>query len=233
MADDNVDPRFTVMQPDDWVTEWNDGKIGFHKTCIHPLLEKNLDKMIDGRENIKIFFPLCGKALDMKWLADKGHTVVGVEAAQQGIEEFFTEQGVTYTTEDAPACNGKLFQSEDTKLRIYCCDFYSFSRDVEGQFDGVWDRGALVAINRQDHRKYTGIIKTLMAPGCRQLLSTVIYDETKYNGPPHYVSDEQVRKLYGDTCSVEQLCEEDAFEEEHKEWNLSALSERIYLIKPK
>ncbi|KAK7495854.1 hypothetical protein BaRGS_00012844 [Batillaria attramentaria] len=233
MADDSVDPRFTVMQPDDWVTRWNDGRIGFHKTYIHPLLEKNLDKMMDGRENIKIFFPLCGKAWDMKWLTDKGHTVVGVEAAQKAIEEFFTEQGVNYTTEDAPACNGKLFQSEDKRLRLYCCDFYSFSQDVEGQFDGIWDRGALVAINRQDRRKYTGIIKSLMSPGCRYLLSTLIYDETKYNGPPHYVSDEQVRELYGDTCSVEQLCEEDAFEEKHKSWNLSALTERIYLIKPK
>ncbi|KAK7495851.1 hypothetical protein BaRGS_00012841 [Batillaria attramentaria] len=153
MADDNVDPRFTVMQPDDWIKEWNDGNITFHKTYIHPLLEKYLDKMMNGRENMKIFFPLCGKALDMKWLADKGHTVVGVEAAQKAIEEFFTEQGLNYTTEDAPACNGKLFQSEDKRLRLYCCDFYGFSQDVEGQFGGIWDRAALEAINRQDRRK--------------------------------------------------------------------------------
>ena len=34
---------------------------------VRRLLEKHVDKLINGRNNIRIFFPFCGKALDMKW----------------------------------------------------------------------------------------------------------------------------------------------------------------------
>ena len=33
-------------------------------------------------------------------VADQGHTVVGIEVAQQAIEEFFQEQGLKYSCED-------------------------------------------------------------------------------------------------------------------------------------
>lgn len=39
----------------------------FNILNIFRLLEKHLDKLVDGRQNIKVFFPLCGKTLDMKW----------------------------------------------------------------------------------------------------------------------------------------------------------------------
>ncbi len=31
------------------------------------LLEKNLDKVVCGRKEVRFLFPLCGKAVDMKW----------------------------------------------------------------------------------------------------------------------------------------------------------------------
>lgn len=31
------------------------------------LLEKHVDQLIKNRKNIRVFFPMCGKALDMKW----------------------------------------------------------------------------------------------------------------------------------------------------------------------
>lgn len=34
---------------------------------LHRMLEKNLDKVLNGRTGVRFFFPLCGKAIDMKW----------------------------------------------------------------------------------------------------------------------------------------------------------------------
>uniref|UniRef100_A0A3B4AQM6 Thiopurine S-methyltransferase n=1 Tax=Periophthalmus magnuspinnatus TaxID=409849 RepID=A0A3B4AQM6_9GOBI len=31
------------------------------------LLQINIDKVLAGRTGVKFFFPLCGKAVDMKW----------------------------------------------------------------------------------------------------------------------------------------------------------------------
>ena len=35
--------------------------------------------------------PLCGKAIDMAFIADMGHEVVGVEGVRQAIDEFAAE----------------------------------------------------------------------------------------------------------------------------------------------
>ena len=34
-------------------------------------LAQHLGAMLNGRNGVKIFFPLCGKAVDMKWYFDK------------------------------------------------------------------------------------------------------------------------------------------------------------------
>lgn len=31
------------------------------------MLETNIDKVLAGRNRVRFFFPLCGKAVDMKW----------------------------------------------------------------------------------------------------------------------------------------------------------------------
>uniref|UniRef100_A0A3Q1GT66 Thiopurine S-methyltransferase n=1 Tax=Acanthochromis polyacanthus TaxID=80966 RepID=A0A3Q1GT66_9TELE len=38
------------------------------KLFLHSMLENNIDKVLNGRKGVRFFFPLCGKAVDMKWL---------------------------------------------------------------------------------------------------------------------------------------------------------------------
>nr|ACQ58252.1 Probable thiopurine S-methyltransferase [Anoplopoma fimbria] len=35
--------------------------------CFDRMLENNIDKVLAGRTGVRFFFPLCGKAVDMKW----------------------------------------------------------------------------------------------------------------------------------------------------------------------
>ena len=39
-----------------------------------------------------------------------------------------------------------MFQTEDGKLIIYQSDLFSLDPSFLGKFDGVWDRGSLVAL---------------------------------------------------------------------------------------
>ncbi|KAG5842682.1 hypothetical protein ANANG_G00180200 [Anguilla anguilla] len=80
-----------VMDLSEWEGRWQEGRIGFHQLHVHKMLESNIDKILCGRKGIRVFFPLCGKAVDMKWLADMGHSVVGVEISEKGIKEFFED----------------------------------------------------------------------------------------------------------------------------------------------
>ncbi|HEX5661999.1 MAG TPA: thiopurine S-methyltransferase, partial [Xanthomonadaceae bacterium] len=72
------------MDPDFWRQRWRDGQIGFHQQQATPLLEQYWDA-IDAPAGSCVFVPLCGKSLDMPWLAARGHRVLGVELSQQAV----------------------------------------------------------------------------------------------------------------------------------------------------
>ena len=40
---------------------------------------------------------LCGKSLDLVWLSQQGHNVVGVEISNLAAEQLFEENGIAYS----------------------------------------------------------------------------------------------------------------------------------------
>uniref|UniRef100_A0A3Q2FJ47 thiopurine S-methyltransferase n=1 Tax=Cyprinodon variegatus TaxID=28743 RepID=A0A3Q2FJ47_CYPVA len=185
-----------TMELSEWEQRWQENRTGFHQLEVHKMLQNNYDKVVNGRSGVRFFFPLCGKAVDMKWLADLGHSVVGVEISEMAIRQFFQENNLTYSEESVPSIPGaKLFQKS---ISLYQCDLFSFSSSVAGQFGAIWDRGSLVAINPKDRDRYAALILSLMAADCRYLLDTFLYNPDLYEGPPFFVPDEQVLSLFGE-----------------------------------
>ncbi|XP_067857752.1 thiopurine S-methyltransferase-like isoform X2 [Heptranchias perlo] len=169
-----------------WITRWEKQEIGFHLDEVHEMLKKYLDVMLNGRKQIRIFFPLCGKAFDMKWLADLGHTIVGVEISEIAVKQFFTEQNLSYTQEPVPGiADAEVFKSSDGRISLYKCNVFDFSSLIAGQFDGIWDRGSLQPLNGSDRQRYRELIITLMAKGCRYLLDTLVCTKSDYTDGFH------------------------------------------------
>ncbi|BFZ16998.1 hypothetical protein BsWGS_20037 [Bradybaena similaris] len=208
-----------TSQPDEdiahWKDRWDAGQIGFHRTYVNPVLQRNIDKLIpEGRANA-VFFPLCGKSLDMKWMADRGLVVVGVEGVQLAIEQFFQEQHLESVVEDIPGMgNGaKVYKSKDGRIRLYQCDIFSFTKDLEGTIDCVVDKNSLIALPRKNVPRYVQVIKDLLSPGGRILLDVVEYELSLMEGvegpnrppPPFPMYEEELKTLYGSECSVEFL----------------------------
>ncbi|KAJ0003725.1 hypothetical protein NQD34_008823 [Periophthalmus magnuspinnatus] len=220
-----------VMTLEEWESMWQRGMTGFHQPTVYRLLQINIDKVLAGRTGVKFFFPLCGKAVDMKWLADMGHTVVGVEISEKAICEFFEESKMSYSEEPVPTIPGaKVFRNAEKTVSLYQCDIYCFSSSLEGQFGAIWDRGAFVAINPKDRPKYAALMVSLMAPDCRFLLDTMLYNPERYSGPPFCVPNEQVHSLFESYCDIEPLQEEDALTEDFKNWGMDYLIEKIHLL---
>ena len=69
------------------------------------------------------------------------------------------------------------------------------------------DRGGLVAVNPTDRPKYAANLKELLAPGGKLLLVAVEHEPSF--GPPHSLSEAEVRALLGDAFEVKVLGRED------------------------
>ncbi|KGL84609.1 Thiopurine S-methyltransferase, partial [Tinamus guttatus] len=224
--------RHRAVPAEEWLQKWAAGKTGFHQEHGHPLLKKYLDVLLNGRNGLRIFFPLCGKAVEMKWLADLGHRVVGAEISEQALREFFSEQGLPYREEPVPGIPGaKVLQSTSGNISLYCCSIYDLSSAVVGKFDGVWDRGALVAVNPCDRERYASLMISLMEKNSSYLLVTVLYDPNKHKGPPFYVPESEITSLFGSQCEIKCLEKVDAFSDRHRDWGLDYFLEVLYILK--
>uniref|UniRef100_A0A3Q3B7P3 thiopurine S-methyltransferase n=1 Tax=Kryptolebias marmoratus TaxID=37003 RepID=A0A3Q3B7P3_KRYMA len=186
-----------VMSLTEWENRWQENQIGFHQPTVHTMLKTHLEKVLSGRTGVRFFFPLCGKAVDMKWLADLGHIVVGVEISEKAIRQFFEENNMTFVEEPVSSIPGaKLFKNLEKNISLYKCDLFSFSSSVGGQFGAIWDRGSLVAINPKDRKRYAALIMSLMGSDCSYLLDTLLYNPELYKGPPFFVPDVEVHNLF-------------------------------------
>ncbi|XP_064607004.1 thiopurine S-methyltransferase-like isoform X3 [Liolophura sinensis] len=165
---------------EEWLKFWNE----WGSDCDHPetdpcpMLQKHLDKLVNGKKNAKIFVPLCTKSIDLKWLADQGHTVVGLEVAESCIQSFFKEQKLEFTVEMGLGGKAKIYKAVNHNIKLYVADFFDFNKEAEGQFDGVWDRRAMISLNKDQYPRYVALIKTLLAPDGRCLFVNADFDRT-------------------------------------------------------
>eukprot|EP00057_Strongylocentrotus_purpuratus_P020491 XP_011674965.1 PREDICTED: probable thiopurine S-methyltransferase [Strongylocentrotus purpuratus] len=197
-----------------WSEGWAAGRTSFHRTFVDKSLLEFQSKLLVKKPS-RVLVPLCGKTLDMKWFADEGHEVVGVEGVLQAVMEFFQEQDLPYKESDVPGLKGaKLFENEDKKIKIYLCDFFQFSKDIAGQFDAIWDRGALVAIDPSLRKQYTDVLLSVLSPGGRILNEVFEYnpEEREPKGPPESVPEEDIQKFFGEKFTIEVLHDYDHLE---------------------
>ncbi|CAJ0950532.1 unnamed protein product [Ranitomeya imitator] len=118
-------------------------------------------------------------------------------------------------------------------IALYSCSIYDVSHSVIGRFDGMWDRGAFVAVNPKDRERYANVILSLMAKDCRYLLVTVEYDPKLHRGPPFYVPESDLENFLGPSCTFKLLKKIDALTDKQKQWGLDLYFENLYLITPK
>lgn len=189
------------MEQGFWNERWAQGQIGFHKPAPHDLLVTHHDRL-KGRQ--RVYVPLCGKSVDLVWLRDHGHDVVGCEFVGSAVAAFFAEQ-VPEATPTSTRVN-ELVLHETRGLRIVQGDAFAVdSFATGGRVDAVWDRAALVAIDPKDRPRYVEALLRVLVPGGVILLVTFTYDQSKLPGPPWSVPDDEVHALFGASCSVEKL----------------------------
>lgn len=211
-----------------WHARWETGQIGFHQDEIHVALQDFWPQLhLPGDE--QVFVPLCGKSLDMLWLLEQGHHVLGVELSPIAVAAFFQENGLVPESTQADAFTAWRFG----EVKLLCGDFFDLRPAHLTQTRAVYDRASLVALPPEMRQRYAAHLAGLLAPATPVLLITLEYPQTEMNGPPFSVTETEVRDLYGAYFTIEKLDEKDVLEEEahFRDKGLTRLRECAYLLR--
>ena len=174
-----------------WQSRWQRGETGWHRDGVMPLLQKYWPA-IDPAPGARVAVPLCGKTLDMPWLAAQGHGVLGIEVAAEGIAAFFAEQGLDDDTLDTPA--GRLHRAG--AIDILQADVFEVDAATLAGCRHVYDRAALIALPPELRRRYADTFYAWLPSGCRGLLITLEYPQHEKAGPPFSVGEDEVHALF-------------------------------------
>lgn len=188
------------MNPEFWHQRWANHDIGFHQSAPTPLLLKHWPAL-EVPAGAQVFVPLCGKSLDMAWLAGQGYRVLGVELSQIAVDEFFAEHGLVPEVEDTRY--GRHHHAGG--IELICGDAFGLDADLLAGCAAVFDRAALIALPPPLRRRYAGELYARLPQGCRGLLITLEYPQAEREGPPFSVEEAEVATLYADTWSVRVL----------------------------
>lgn len=192
------------MQPEFWHDRWRAGQIGFHQSTVDRQLAEYWPKLALPAAS-RVFVPLCGKSLDLLWLRDRGHSVLGIELSALALESFCMENGIPARRRSL----GDFDVYEAEGLKLIRGDFFALSVEMLGSVAAVYDRAALISWAPELREAYVAHLSALTNPGTKSLLCTVEYGQNQMSGPPFSVSAEEVGRLYASHHEIQQLGRQD------------------------
>ncbi len=199
--DSDVDEAF-------WQRRWARNEIGFHLKEVNPYLRRHWPSLGLARGG-RVLVPLCGKSLDMAWLADLGYAVLGVELSERAVEDFFAEHGLV--ADVIHRDRFKVYRSGS--LEILCGDFFALSRADVAHCQAIYDRAALIALPEDMRQRYVEHMLNILPSGCEGLLITLDYPQEQMAGPPFAVAEGEVRRLLSSRWKIELLERADVLDE--------------------
>lgn len=189
------------MEREFWLDRWQNQEIGFHQPTVNPWLQKCWPEL-ELPAGAGVFVPLCGKSLDLCWLAEQGHQVFGVELAESAVRAFFEEAGRSCQVERLR----HLLCFQGGPVTIYCGDVMDLTVLHLPGVQAVYDRGALVALPPRMRANYADHLLRIVPEGTRLLLLTLEYEQKRVPGPPHSVLEAEVRTLFEPRCEIDSAC---------------------------
>ncbi|WP_085590099.1 thiopurine S-methyltransferase [Pseudomonas sp. B14(2017)] len=214
------------MEPAFWQQRWADNQIGFHQAQVNPYLQKYWPTL-GLAPGSRVLVPLCGKSLDLAWLAGQGHRVLGIELSRRAVEAFFCEHGLEAEVQQRGAF--EVWRSGDVEL--WCGDFFALQAGDIGDCAGLYDRAAVIALPPQMRVAYMQLLSGLLPTSCQGVVVTLDYDQALLGGPPFSVEDEELRQGFAG-WQVDELGAVEVIEESPKflQAGASSLLERVYRV---
>lgn len=216
------------MQHEFWQSRWARNEIGFHQQSVNPGLQRHWPNLGLPEES-QVLVPLCGKSLDMLWLAQWGYRVLGVELAERAAVDFFAELGVVpQITEE-----GALRRYSYERLEILQGDFFDVTAKQVAGCGGLYDRAALIALPPGLRADYAAHLQRILPHPVRGLVVTLEYPQAQMDGPPFAVLAAEVRELFVEGWEVGEVERLDVLAENPKflQRGVSHLDEVVFTLR--
>ena len=218
-----------------WLERWEKDEIGFHQQVINPYLVYfygDKGPAVEQRDKLKVFVPLCGKSKDMLWLSQNNYKVFGVECSERAVRGFFEENALNYRHAKKDQHSLYLTSDQTAEIEVFQGDFFALQQEDLDDVTDIFDRASLIALPVEMRERYTEKMTELQKPGTRSLLVTLSYDQSKMDGPPFSVSEENIHDLYSENFSIEKLCFKEMIDDEpkFKSRGLPSLLETVYKL---
>jgi len=214
------------MESEFWHQRWASNQIGFHEGQVNAYLARHYAHL-GLAPGETVFVPLCGKSVDLRWLADQGARVLGVELSPIAVESFFAEQGLTPRTRKEAA----FTVWESGPIRLLCGDYFALAPADLAGVHAVYDRAALIALPPERRADYVAHLDRLLPGARRTLLITLEYLQEQMQGPPFSVAEREVRTLFT-SARIERLGGQDVLADHprFRDKGLTRLLECAYRI---
>jgi len=184
----------------DWISRWENNRIGWHADQINRQLIEYLDQL-NLSPGDTIFVPLCGKTKDMLFLLENQINVIGVEMSIIAAEQFFSENNLSYSISNLDGFI--LFEGDG--IKIYCGNYFDLEVNHLQEVKAVYDRASLIALDEALRQKYVKHLNDIIVEGVRILLLTLNYPQHQKSGPPFAVSRHEVDELFRGSFQCREL----------------------------
>lgn len=177
------------MEPAYWHERWARGETGWEQKQPNGLLVRHWSAL-GLAPGARVFVPLCGKSIDMAWLAERGHRIFGVDLVEEALTRFFAERGLVPARRQHRL--GALYEAGPYAL--LAADAFTLSVEDLADCDGFYDRAALVALPPDMRARYVREVLGKLSQQTRGLLISLEIPEP--SGPPFSVESEEIARLF-------------------------------------
>lgn len=192
------------MQADFWLQRWREGHTGFHRDAPMPLLVQHWPALKLPADS-RVLVPLAGKTLDMLWLVEQGHRVLGVELSPLAVQQFFDEHDLHAEVHESPLG----IHHVAAHIEIIQGDVMTLDDATLATCDAVYDRAAIIALPAPLRERYAREVYARLPPRCRGLMITLEYPQHEMDGPPFSVDGDNIGRLLGDRWQTKLLERQD------------------------
>jgi thiopurine S-methyltransferase len=192
-----------------WLQLWRERQTDFHQKTVNRFLTRSWSALQHPRGS-RVFVPLCGKSLDMLWLARQGHEVIGIELSPVAVKAFFKENGLRPVKRQ----QGSFTLWQHGRISILCGDYFALRKPDLGHIDTVYDRAALTALPEDIRRLYVAHLRQVVTATADVFLLTVEDADDGADPEQSQEVDAEVAALYAadfeiDLAQVESVYEAD------------------------
>ena len=219
------------MEHDFWHQAWSKAdQPGWQQKNVNPYLVKHWadSGALSGEA---VFVPLCGRTLDMQWLRDYGHHVIGIDLSVTALQDFCKQQSIDAVCER----DGELTVFRAPGWTLYAGDFFKLQAAQISRVSRVYDRAALIALPPDMRKAYASHLQEILPGGSEIFTITIAYDQKMMKGPPFSVSDNEVLDHYDGAYEVQTLASASGPDQVGNlgARGLETLTETCFLLRPK